>query len=204
MPANKVSLVSELLHAWSHGDKNALEDLVPLVYPELHRIANRLFADQRADHTLQPSALVNELYLRFETREGLDWRDRAHFLAIAATEMRRILITHARKKGAGKRGFSKTRVFLTDIEDPAGEPRDRVVDLLVIDEALTRLEAMDPESCQIVVLRYFGGLSTPEVARVLGVTERTVYRRWAAARAWLYNQLNIPRSADDVAAASGR
>ncbi len=192
----EISPVSELLHAWSRGAKEALEDLVPLLYPELHRIAERQFAGQRADHTLQPSALVNELYLRFEKREDVDWRDREHFLAIAATEMRRILIVHARKKGAAKRGFGATRVFLTEIAEPTAEPGERWADLLAVDEALTRLQAMDPEACRIVELRFFGGLSMPEVARVLGVTERTVYRRWAAARAWLYSQLSEPGAGD--------
>ena len=190
MPVNQVSLVSELLQAWRHGAKEALEDLAPLIYPELHRMAKRQFANQRMDHTLQPSALVNELYLRFEEREEVDWRDREHFLAIAATEMRRILITHARKKGAAKRGFGETRVLLTEIANVAAEPGGLLADLLAVDEALIRLQAMDPEACKIVELRFFGGLSVPEVAQVLSVTERTVYRHWSVARAWLYNQLS--------------
>ena len=188
MPPSQDSVVSELLQAWSLGAKDALEALVPLIYPELHRIAERQFASQRASHTLQPSALVNELYLRFEGRDEVDWRNREHFLAIAATEMRRILITHARRKGAAKRGDGVTRVLLADATDP-GADGDRWLDLLAVDEALEHLRAMDPEAARIVELRFFGGLSVPEAARVLGVTERTVYRHWAAARAWLYRQL---------------
>ncbi len=195
MHTNQDSVVSDLLQAWSRGAKDALEALVPLLYPELHRIAERQFASQRPSHTLQPSALVNELYLRFEQREEVDWRDREHFLAIAATEMRRILITHARRKGAAKRGDGVTRVLLADVTDPGVEPGDRWVDLLAVDEALRRLQAMDPEACRTVELRFFGGLSVPESARALGVTERTVYRHWAAARAWLYTQLSQPAAA---------
>ncbi len=196
MSDTEASSVSELLQAWSRGDEGALEELIPLVVGELHRIAERLFANQRANHTLQPSALVNELYLRFEKREDVEWRDRAHFFAIAATEMRRLLVAHARRKGAVKRGCGEVQVELTEIADPAGEPLDRVVDLLALEEALTRLGAMDPEACRIVELRYFGGLSVPEAARVLDITERTVFRRWAAAKGWLYNQLSEPEAVD--------
>ena len=194
MTIKQDSVVSELLQAWSHGAKDALEALVPLIYPELRQIAGRQFARQRMSHTLQPSALVNELYLRFEERKEVDWRDREHFLAIAATEMRRILITHARRKGAAKRGDGVARVLLTDVTDPSAEPGERWVDLLAVDEALTQLQALDPEAAKLVELRFFGGLSVPEAARALDVTERTVYRHWSVARAWLYRQLT--RSAD--------
>ena len=180
---------SELLQAWNDGEEGALRHLMPLLYADLCRIAERLLARQRADPMLQPGVLVNELYLRFERMSRTHWRDPEHFLAIAATEMRRILMTHARRKQAAKRGFGTFLTVLSEADALVSEGSDRGVDSLALDAALKRLKSIDAEAGRIVEQRFFFGWSVPEIARGLGVTERTVYRRWAFARAWLQDQL---------------
>ncbi len=188
-PIEKKLSMSELLQAWNDGEEEALRHLMPRLYPDLCRMAERLLARHRADPILQPAVLVNELYLRFEKKGRTDWRDLEHFLAIAATEMRRIMLTHARRKQAVKRGFGTTLAALSAAHDLKCESSDRGVNALALETALTRLKSVDAEAGRIVEQRFFIGLSVPEVARTLGVTERTVYRRWAFAKAWLYDQL---------------
>lgn len=181
--------VTQLLAAWSRGDRGAFDRLVPLVMDELRRIARVELSRERAGHTLQPTALINELYLRWSQQTGFGWRDRAHFFALAAAQLRHILVDHARKRKAAKRGKGETAVRLTDVRDHRSRSSSHAVDLIDLDQALTRLQQMDPQCSRIVELRYFAGLSAREVADVLGVTERTVLRRWAWARAWLLEQL---------------
>jgi len=177
--------VTELLQALREGDRGALDRLMPLVYEELRAIAARHLRGERKDHTLQPTALANEAYLRLLDRHSPQWESRAHFLGVAAQAIRRILVEHARARAREKRGGGQLRVTLTD----SIEERERDFDVLALDQALERLGAEEPEDREVVVLRYFGGLSVKEVAAVLGVSERTVHRRWEFARSWLYREL---------------
>lgn len=175
--------VSQLLADYGAGDRDALDQLVPLVYDELHRIAASYLSNERVGHTLQPTALVNEAYLRLVQAEDIAFENRSHFLGIAARLMRQILVDYARRHGARKRGGSRQQVTLTDgvAVDEGGQD----VDLLSLDEALTRLARKDDRLARLVELRYFGGLSVEETAEVLGSSARTVKRDWAAARVWL-------------------
>jgi RNA polymerase sigma factor (TIGR02999 family) len=184
--------VTALLAAWNRGERDAFDRLLPLVIDELRRMARRELAGERAGHTLQPTALINELYLKWSQQTGFSWRDRAHFFAIASAQIRHLLVDHARRARAAKRRPAGTAVALTELEDPAPPAATAVVDLLDLDRALAELERLDPQAGRIVELRYFAGLSAPEVARALGVTERTVLRRWAWARAWLLARLTSP------------
>jgi len=168
------------------GDKAALEQLLPLVYDELHRRAVQLFSHESAGHTLQPTALVNEAYLRLLDQRKTDWQNRAQFFAIAARMMRRILVSHARSKNAAKRGSGETRIMLVD-EIAAAPERD--VNLLAVDEALTKLDGIDPEKSRMVELRFFSGLSVEETAEAMGVSPRTINRQWETAKAWLYREI---------------
>jgi RNA polymerase sigma factor (TIGR02999 family) len=160
--------------------------MLPLVYDELHRIASAYLRRERREHTLQPTALVHEAYLRLAGQDDLDWKNRAHFRAIAATTMRRILIEHARARGRKKRGEAPERVALEDTVALAPAPR---VDLEAIDQALVRLEDLDRQQARIVELRFFAGLSVEETAEVLSISRTTVKRDWAMARAWLRREL---------------
>jgi RNA polymerase sigma-70 factor (ECF subfamily) len=178
--------VSRLLSEYRHGDRDALDRLIPLVYAELRRIAARRLRAERGDHTLQPTALVNEAYVRLVERPNADWQDRAHFLACAARLMRQILVDHARDRRAEKRGGDRVRVTLGEDVMRTGEPE---VDVLALDSALERLAAQDEEKGRIVELRYFGGLSNEETAEALGISPRSVNRGWALARAWLRREL---------------
>lgn len=178
--------VTQLLHALRDGDQSALERLMPLVYDELRAIAARHLHGERPGHTLQPTALANEAYLRLMDRQSANWDSRAHFFGVAAQAIRRILVEHARAKGRDKRGGGRLRVTLSDSLEEAG----RDVDVLALDDALERLGSDQPEDRKVVVLRYFGGLSVKEVAAALGVSERTVHRRWEFARSWLYRELS--------------
>jgi RNA polymerase sigma factor (TIGR02999 family) len=177
--------VTTLLRAWSEGDIGARDQLVPVVYEELHRRAAAYLRRERRDHTLQPSALVNEAYLRLVDQRTA-WQSRAHFLGIAAQMMRRVLVDHARRGKMMKRSGGWVRVTLDDrvAEMPAPD-----VDLLDLDAALTRLSTFDPRKSQIAELRFFGGLSLEEVGHSLGLSIATVEREWQAARAWLYAAL---------------
>jgi RNA polymerase sigma-70 factor (ECF subfamily) len=179
--------ITQLLIDWGNGDQAALEKLMPLVYSELRRLATNYLRRERAGHTLQPTALVNEAYLKLVGQRNAKWQNRAHFFAISAQLMRRILVDHARRNQADKRGGSeKQRLSITSVEELATQS---AVDLLALNEALEELAKMDPQQSRIVELKFFGGLSIPETAEVLGVGHATVEREWKSARAWLRRQL---------------
>jgi RNA polymerase sigma factor (TIGR02999 family) len=180
------SEITLLLDRWSEGDDKALEQLLPLIYSELHRTAGAYMASQRAGHTLQPTALVNEALMRMSHPGDSPFKNRSHFLAAAAQAMRHLLIDHARRKKADKRFDPANRVTLIEARMPAG-PDD--VDVLALNEALERLKGINPRQERVVVLRYFGGMSQEEVAEVLGVSVPTVARDWRMARMLLHDWL---------------
>lgn len=174
---------TELLIGAGKGDAAALGAMLPLVYDELRRLARAYLGRERPGHTLQPTALVHEVYLRLIDQRRVDWTNRAQFLGVAASLMRRLLVNHARDRAADKRGGGATRVTLPgDQGSPAAE-----VDVTVIHDALDRLTALDERKGRVVELKFFGGLTTPEIAQVLGVSVATVEREWTFARAWLYD-----------------
>lgn len=178
--------VTALLHAWSRGDVAARDQLFPLVYKELRQRAARYLRRERPAHTLQPTALVHEAYLRLSGRnEG--WSDRAQFFAVTSQIMRRILVDHARARRAAKRSGRRMQITLTE---EVAAPDTREVDLLALDDALEQLAAADPRQARLVELRFFGGMTNEEVASVLGVSEATVYREWRLAKAWLYQSIS--------------
>ena len=185
--ADSPTEVTQLVLAMNGGDQSARSALLPLVYAELRQQAESYFRAQRGNHTLQPTALVHEAYLRLLKDEDLSFQNRAHFLAIAARSMREILVEHARARDAQKRGGHRQRVTL-DEGVAAGGPRD--VELVALDAALERLEQVDPAHARIVELRFFGGLTNEETAEALGVSPATVKRGWAVARAWLFRELS--------------
>ena len=178
--------VTALLADWSRGDQTALEQLLPLVYSELRRIAARQLRSERANHTLQPTALVHEVYLRLVDQRQVDWKNRAHFLGVAAQTMRRVLVDHARRHVARKRGDG---VQCVSIDDAADLAASQEVPLLALDLALARLENVDPSLAKIVELRAFGGLTIDEAAHVLNVSPSTAKRDWRTAKAWLSREL---------------
>jgi RNA polymerase sigma factor (TIGR02999 family) len=178
--------VTDLLQAWGKGDAAALDRLLPVVYDELHRQAQRYLRHERPGHTLQTTGLVHEAYLRLVDQRQPDWKNRAQFFGVAAQMMRRVLIDHARSKLAAKRGGSGIHVTL---EDASAAAEERGLDLLELDEALTRLAALDPQQAKVVELRYFTGLGIEETAQVLGISPATVKREWVVARAWLRREL---------------
>jgi RNA polymerase sigma-70 factor, ECF subfamily len=185
--------VTTLLVAWANGDEGALEQLVPLVHRELRRMAHRAMSAERSDHTLQPTALVNEVYLRLVDMKSVRWNDRAHFFALSARLMRRILVDLARARRYQKRGGGAPTVLLNETSIPAPE---RGEDLVALDEVLQRLAELDPRRSQVVELRFFGGLSVEETAEVLKVSRHTVMRDWTLARTWLLRELRqLPSSA---------
>lgn len=186
MPDPSTGGVTDLLLAWGKGDDGALEQLVPLVQAELRRIARRHMAHERQGHTLQPTALVNEAYLRLVDARQVQWHDRAHFFAMSSRLMRRVLVDGARKRAYQKRGGGNTNITL-DEERIGG--RDREADVIALDDALTALAAIDQRQCQVVEMRYFGGLSIEETAEALGVSVRTVKRDWTMAKLWLVKEL---------------
>jgi RNA polymerase sigma factor (TIGR02999 family) len=179
-----------LLRAWGRGDLEARESLMPVVYGELRRRAAAYLRRERADHTLQPTALVHEAYLRLVGQDRVAWQNRAHFFGVAAQMMRRILVDHARGHRRGKRFGAAVRVTLDERAGVTGEPD---CELLLLDEALNELTAIDPRQGQIVELRYFGGLSESEVAEVLAISRSTVTREWQIARGWLYRRVRTGR-----------
>jgi RNA polymerase sigma factor (TIGR02999 family) len=179
--------VSTLLRAWSDGDQDALQALTPIVYSELHRLARRYLRRERSGHSLQATALVNEAYMRLADYRRMQWQDRAHFFAVSAQAMRRILVDHARRNNV-KRGRGVQHVPLEDVLVIApGEDAD--TDLVALDEALIGLTRMDPRKAQIVEMRFFGGLTVEEIGEVLKVSTGTIKRDWRAAKAWLYHEL---------------
>jgi RNA polymerase sigma factor (TIGR02999 family) len=174
--------INRLLVDWGHGDQEARDALVPLIYKELRRIARRHLGHERPDHTLQSAALVNEAYLRLVGQKPPEWQNRAHFFGVAAQMMRHILVDHARNRLAAKRGAGAPRLSLNpDI----ALPQKPELDLVALDGALNKLAALDPRESRLIELRFFGGLSIEETAVVLGISARTVKREWATARAWL-------------------
>ena len=182
MPTPASNQVTELLALWSKGDGEARERLLPVVYNELRNLARRCLGGQRRDQTLQSTALVHEAYLRLVNVNEVQWEDRAHFFAVAAQMMRRILVDHARARHAAKRGGGQLTLLL---DDAVALPRQHSVDLIALDDALTALAALDRRQSQIVELRFFAGLSIEDAARVLAISPATVKREWATARAWL-------------------
>ncbi len=184
MATDPSSDVTRMLRDWSAGDASAADRLLPVVYGELHRLAASYLRRERTGHTLQSTALVNEAWMKLADQSA-PWQNRAHFLGVAAQAMRRILVDHARKKSAQKRGGHEARVTLADVAAPDGG----LVDLVQLDEALERLAALDPRQAKMVTMRFFAGLTVEETAEALGVSEKTVKREWAAAKAWLHREL---------------
>jgi len=182
--------ISQLLRAWGRGDEQAREDLVPLVYQELRRRASSYLRRERADHTLQPTSLVHEAYIRLMAQKRVSWLNRAQFFALAAQLMRRILVDYARERQAAKRPGGIRVTF--DEKLRAVPPPD--CELLMLDDALRDLARLDPRQADIVELKYFGGLSEPEVAAVLSLSRATVTREWQSARAWLYRRITKGRA----------
>lgn len=178
--------ITQLLAKLNQGDKNALEQLMPLVYDELHRLAAKYLRKERREHTLQPTALVNELYLKISDQERTNWRNRAQFFGVAAELMRRILIDHARAHFTSKRGGNRFCVSLSKIGVFGAQPD---VDLLALNEVLERLEQLDPNQARIVELRFFGGLTIEETAEVMEIGHATVEREWRTAKAFLKREL---------------
>lgn len=178
--------VTQLLVSWSDGDKHAFEQLLPLIYKSLQKIAHHHLNRERGSHTLQTTALVHEAYLKLIDQNSVHWQNRSHFFAIASQAMRRILIDHARKQVADKRGGEGQKISLEDIDVASINPDKN---LIALDEALTELEKFDSQQSRIVEMRYFGGLTVEETAAVLEISPRTVHREWAMARAWLYRNL---------------
>lgn len=178
--------ITQLLVRWSSGDREAAELVLPLVYDELRAIASRQLRLERNGHTLQPTAIVHEAYLRLVHQPGLDWPSRAHFFAFAANLIRRILVDHARHRNRAKRGGMSRKVTLLETADPAFE---KSPDLVALDAALSALEKADPRKASVVELKFFGGLTLDEIAAQLAISPETVSREWRRARAWLYRSL---------------
>jgi RNA polymerase sigma factor (TIGR02999 family) len=178
--------VTVLLNRLTDGDQHAAAQLVPLIYEELHRLAARALRHERSGHTLQPTALVNEAYLKLVAQEGVKWQNRTQFFALASQVMRRILVDYARGQQRAKRGGTQARVVLDEGCALSPGPSDEV---LAVDESLARLEKLDARQARIVELRYFGGLTAVETAEALGISTKTVTREWNVAKAWLYGDL---------------
>jgi RNA polymerase sigma factor (TIGR02999 family) len=193
MSPNSDSGPTQLLRAWSQGDGSALDRLVPLVYEELHRLARNYMRRERPDHTLQATSLVNEAYLRLIDVNRVEWRDRAHFLAVAAQTMRRILVEFARNRQRQKRGGGALHVSLDDIPDLPGS---KGVDLVALSDALSGLATFDGRMSQVVELRFFGGLTVEETADVLNVSPETVMRDWKTAKSWLLREIRHPSGSE--------
>lgn len=186
MPVEMPADVTEMLLAWKRGEPGALDRLLPAVQNELHRVARGYMRRERSDHTLQATALVNEAYLRLVDQTRVTWKNRAHFIGVAARLMRRILVDHARQRAAKRRGAADLRVTLTE---NIAAPEERNLDLVALDEALERLEALEPRQARVVELRFFGGLTSGETAEALDVSPVTIKRDWVAARAFLFREL---------------
>jgi RNA polymerase sigma factor (TIGR02999 family) len=176
--------VTQLLINWGNGDESAPDEMLPLVYEELRRLAGYYMSRERSDHTLQPTALVHEAYLRLIDQRHVDWKNRAQFFGLAANMMRRVLVNHARDRAAAKRGGDAQKVSLSMAVDSFERPD---VDVIALHEALDQLAGVDPRKSRIVELKFFGGLKTEEIAEVLRISTATVEREWSFARAWLYD-----------------
>jgi RNA polymerase sigma-70 factor, ECF subfamily len=186
MESRGTSQITDLLHHLESGDRSAVDRLFTAVYAELRNLAGQFFRKEAKGITLQPTALVHEAYLKLVDQAAVDWHGRTHFFAVAAQAMRRILVDHARRRGAVKRGGQKNRLLLEDDLAPAIEPSE---DILAVDEALSKLSQIDPRQAQMVELRFFGGLSVAEAAEVLGMSKRSAEREWTMVRAWLRREL---------------
>jgi RNA polymerase sigma factor (TIGR02999 family) len=183
----RTTAVTDWLLELGRGDKAGLDQMLPVLYDELHRLAEAYLRREDPGHTLQPTALVHEAYLRLIDQRRVDWRNRAQFLGVAAGIMRRILVDHARGRAARKRGGGAEAVSLSLVEAPSGRPE---VELIALEQALEQLTARDPRKAQVVELKFFGGLSAREIAEVMGISDATVEREWAFARAWLYTAID--------------
>jgi RNA polymerase sigma factor (TIGR02999 family) len=181
------SEVTRILRDWSGGDPHAPERLMPLVYDEMRRLARSFLVKERGGHTLQPTALVNEAYLRLVDQTRVTWQSRAHFYGIASSMMRRVLIDHARARAAEKRGSAAVHLSLDDVQVPVEE---RAASFVAMDEALERLSQFNERGRKIIEMRFFGGLNDEEIAEVLGISTRTVLRDWKTARLWLFRELS--------------
>jgi len=179
--------VTQLLIQWSNGDKAALDKLMPLIYDQLRQLARHYMNRERAGHTLQTTALVNEAYLRLINRKQVHWQNRAHFFAIAAQLMRSILVDHARSHAYAKRGGGARKIAL---DEALAVSQQRAADVVALDDALKRLAEIDQQQSRIVELKFFGGLTIEETAEVLGLSPATIKREWSTAKAWLYHELS--------------
>ncbi len=179
--------ITGLLLQWSEGDGAALDQLIPLVYPELRRMARRYMGRENSEHTLQTSALINEAYLRLVDQQAVEWKDRAHFFAVSAQVMRHILVDHARRHRSGKRGAGATHIAL---DDGAVIIQERAAEFVALDCALDRLAEVDARKSRIVELRFFGGLTVEETAKVMKLSPITIKREWRSARAWLIREIS--------------
>lgn len=193
LPANpcfmsemRASEITRILQNWNDGDEAARELLLPYVYEEMKRQARALMRGERDDHTLQPTALVHEAFIRLSGQSGVEWRDRSHFYAFASRVMRQVLVDYARRRATDKRGNNPIHFSLDDIDVPI---EDRAEAIINLDEMIGRLEKLNPRHARVVEMRFFGGLSNAEVADALDVSERSVGREWEAARLWLYREL---------------
>jgi len=184
---NESGNITQLLKDYQSGSKDALDQMFPLVYGELRRLAASRLRGERGEHTLQPTALVHEAYLRLVAQHSADWQNRAHFFGLAAEMMRRILVNHAVKNNAEKRFGNQTRLALDEIVDFT---QGQDVNLISLDEALTTLAEFDPKQAKIVELKFFAGLTNEEIAEVLSISDSTVKREWRIAKAWLHDQMN--------------
>jgi len=200
MTAASQKQISQLLEQSRNGNKEALDELMPIVYEELRRLARHYMRNERAGHTLQTTALVNEAYVRLVSYK-MDWQSRAHFFAIAAQAMRRILIERARKHRSAKRGGDAQRISL---DDAATVSPERLEEMLAVENALTTLEELDPRRGRIVELRFYGGLNVEETAHVLGISSPTVKREWRAAKAWLHRSITEGIAVDSRTLQTGR
>lgn len=187
MNQKEASEITQILQDWNDGNTAAKEQLLPFVYDELRRQARYLMSAERANHTLQPTALVHEAFLRLGEQTGIEWRDRSHFYGFASRIMRQILVDHARLHAAAKRGSRPIHFSLDDVQIPVEE---RAEAILTLNEVLERLEKFDEQQARIVEMRFFGGMNNAEIAENLDISERTVGREWQAARLWLYRELN--------------
>ena len=183
----QASEITRILHNWNDGDEEAKELLLPFVYEQLKRQARILMANERADHTLQPTALVHEAFIRLSDDAGIEWENRSHFYGIASKLMRQILIEYARQHNADKRGNHKIHFSIHDQQIPTEE---RAGSIIVLDETLERLAEIDERQAKVIEMRFFGGFTNEEIAKALDISERTVKRIWKAARFWLYRELN--------------
>ena len=198
MTASETAGITVLLKAWRDGDRSALDRLTPLLYGELRRLAYRFMQQERAEHTLQATALVNEAYLRLVDIKAVDWQDRAHFMAVASQTMRRVLVDAARARAAEKRGGGLERLdggaSGVDLDGMPAPGTDRALEVCALDEALDALARMDPRRAQVIELRFFGGLTVEETADILQISPQSVMRDWKLARAWLMRELRVAKN----------